>query len=318
MPNNLPALVSVMLCCAHLYTSMATGAEEVSCTTSSEPGSCKTHKDSSTRVAAGAPGLVLFQGKYSASIDVAGKRHARASELEAVDRLACAPFNQWPYLDRVTCGNCQALVSTVPYNRCDDYCGSFGHICEAAAEEMNENCAVKRRYGCNQIIPGTSDMLCTCRRPSPGQSVPVRTTPAPICGGGRSCEHCNTEEPPRHAGCLIVRDGKMLAIRITYGSRKFDTPGGQSTFREPPSCTAHRETYEDTGYEVTPTELLARGLHGGGFNLYRCELLQDQPTKGHDTEISGVHWLTKEEVQERVDQDLWRSPEAKYYVQWMR
>lgn len=121
-----------------------------------------------------------------------------------------------------------------------------------------------------------------------------------------------------HAGCFVIKDGKLLAIKITYGGRDFDVPGGQTNWREPASCTAHRETYEETGYEVTPTGLLAGGLHNGGFNLYRCSLLRDTPVKGPDHEVSGVYWLTPTEVDEKVRRGEWRFPEASQYVGWMQ
>jgi len=79
---------------------------------------------------------------------------------------SCTPFSRWPSVDGgVMCGGCQALVLTAPFgNRCDRYCESFGHVCVAAAEEVNENCEVKYSARCDQKIVGTSDMLCTCRR----------------------------------------------------------------------------------------------------------------------------------------------------------
>mmetsp|Transcript_30345 Transcript_30345/g.56893 ORF Transcript_30345/g.56893 Transcript_30345/m.56893 type:complete len:376 (+) Transcript_30345:51-1178(+) len=79
---------------------------------------------------------------------------------------ACAPFAEWPNVDRgVTCGGCRALVLTAPYGgRCDTYCASFGHTCIAAAEEKAETCEEDAPKACNEVIAGTSDMLCTCQR----------------------------------------------------------------------------------------------------------------------------------------------------------
>eukprot|EP00437_Effrenium_voratum_P002644 CAMPEP_0181421910 /NCGR_PEP_ID=MMETSP1110-20121109/13338_1 /TAXON_ID=174948 /ORGANISM="Symbiodinium sp., Strain CCMP421" /LENGTH=751 /DNA_ID=CAMNT_0023544983 /DNA_START=24 /DNA_END=2279 /DNA_ORIENTATION=+ len=107
----------------------------------------------------------------------------------------CANYKDWPNVDRVTCEGCTALVLTEPYGgRCDKYCESFGHECFMAAEEVNENCAVKyTQERCDQPILGTSDMLCGCRmkhavdepkcdwpRPTPSPPVPPETpTPSP-------------------------------------------------------------------------------------------------------------------------------------------
>jgi len=78
----------------------------------------------------------------------------------------CAPFSDWPDVDGVTCEGCTALVLTDYYEgRCDLYCESFGHVCAAAAEEVNEDCQVLQAHKCSERIVGTSDMLCTCHRP---------------------------------------------------------------------------------------------------------------------------------------------------------
>jgi len=81
----------------------------------------------------------------------------------AVD-AACAAFTAWPNVDgSVTCDGCTALVLTAPYGgRCDTYCESFGHVCKAAAEEVNEDCQTLYSARCDEQITGTSDMLCTC------------------------------------------------------------------------------------------------------------------------------------------------------------
>ncbi|CAJ1354120.1 unnamed protein product [Effrenium voratum] len=89
---------------------------------------------------------------------------ARTAHLAVAVRESCAAFGEWPQLDGVSCGGCQALVETATYNRCDEYCESFGHRCVAAAEELDETCQVKETFGCDEAILGTSDMLCTCER----------------------------------------------------------------------------------------------------------------------------------------------------------
>merc|ERR1712187_328775 len=78
----------------------------------------------------------------------------------------CAPTSTWPnVVNGVTCGACAALVRTSPYGgRCDSYCASVGHVCVSAAEEQNNDCAVKSGAGRNQAIRDTSDMLCACKR----------------------------------------------------------------------------------------------------------------------------------------------------------
>jgi len=283
---------------------LAAGRSGCSFVQEAEP-SCPTNSGARPAARRTAPGLVLLQERFASS--AVAKAAARG----------CAPFSQWPHVDNgITCVSCTALVRTAPHNSCDSYCESFGHVCAAAAEEVGDSCAVKHRAACDTVFDRTSDMLCTCRSPGAPVSVPAQLPP--VCGSTRGCEHCPSGERPLHAGCFVVKEGKLLAHRITYGGRKFDLPGGQSNWREPASCTAHRETYEETGFEVTPTELLEGGLHKGGFNLYRCELLRDAPSKGPDHEVSGVWWLSVREVRDMVRRGQWRFPEASRYVEWMR
>jgi len=99
-----------------------------------------------------------------------------------VEPGCCVPYNNWPLVDNgVTCGDtCTALVQVDDSNdgKCDKYCASFGHVCVASAEEVDENCQVKYTGSCGSPIRGTSDMLCTCHRPDPAEC-PVPPVPAP-------------------------------------------------------------------------------------------------------------------------------------------
>ncbi len=87
----------------------------------------------------------------------------------------CAPFDEWPDVDDgVTCGSCRALVRGSGYsNRCDIYCESFGHVCVAAAEEVDENCEVYKEFDCSTSISDTSDVLCTCHERAVGAAPPL-------------------------------------------------------------------------------------------------------------------------------------------------
>eukprot|EP00933_Yihiella_yeosuensis_P071532 TRINITY_DN79733_c0_g1_i1.p1 TRINITY_DN79733_c0_g1~~TRINITY_DN79733_c0_g1_i1.p1 ORF type:complete len:945 (-),score=167.42 TRINITY_DN79733_c0_g1_i1:350-3184(-) len=116
------------------------------------------------------------------SVSVAGFTCLRRSQTS---QMTCAEYSSWPNIDRgVTCSGCTALVVTEPYGgRCDRYCRSFGHVCKAAAEEVEENCEVKYTAKCDEPISGTSDMLCTCLRdtgdpPSGTTATPTTTTTA--------------------------------------------------------------------------------------------------------------------------------------------
>lgn len=115
--------------------------------------------------------------------------------LQQRDEPACADFTSWPAIDRgVTCGGCTALVLTYEYmGRCDKYCESFGHICLAAAEEVDETCNVERTSPCHEEIAMTSDMLCTCAF---APSIPDASTHPPIPDAGLDWGHGGSTQPP--------------------------------------------------------------------------------------------------------------------------
>lgn len=98
-------------------------------------------------------------------------------------------------------------------------------------------------------------------------------------------------------GCFITNSNssKMLVIKLTYDGNKFDIPGGWSLgepclvgvcsvmirsicsepelagctdWHEPAMRTAQRETWEESGYNVSIGELLATVRNG--FRIYRC------------------------------------------------
>ncbi|MEP4148341.1 MAG: NUDIX hydrolase [Halioglobus sp.] len=70
------------------------------------------------------------------------------------------------------------------------------------------------------------------------------------------------------AGCLAVVHGKMLVVDSRTGG--LTPPGGKSREGESAQCTAHRETLEETGLDLVPSELLA--VFETGFHLYSCDI----------------------------------------------
>lgn len=75
-----------------------------------------------------------------------------------------------------------------------------------------------------------------------------------------------------NAGCFI-RLGEKI---VTVGNKmtgKLDMPGGLSSNNESAQCTAHRETFEETGFNVEVGELL--NVTDNGFRIYHCLLSND-------------------------------------------
>ena len=81
------------------------------------------------------------------------------------------------------------------------------------------------------------------------------------------CPVTDSGVPAPSAGCLALLDGKLLVVEDLGG--RLSPPGGRAESGESARCTAFRETWEETGLELAPTELLA--IFDTGFHLYRCE-----------------------------------------------
>ena len=154
-----------------------------------------------------------------------------ASTTEAPS--CCTPFGQWPDVDNgVTCADCTALVLTAPYGgRCDRYCESFGHVCATAAEESSESCNVQDSKRCDEVISGTSDMLCKCVLPScsdpstttattaPSTTMSFTTTPSTTTSASeKDCCNAFSGWPDVDNG-VTCPDCMALVLTAPYGGR---------------------------------------------------------------------------------------------------
>ncbi|MDN4503543.1 NUDIX hydrolase [Alteromonadaceae bacterium BrNp21-10] len=72
-----------------------------------------------------------------------------------------------------------------------------------------------------------------------------------------------------NAGCVIRLQNRLMSITHRL-SGKYDIPGGTSASQETAQCTAHRETWQETGFNVEVGELL--GEKDNGFRFYQCTL----------------------------------------------
>lgn len=71
-----------------------------------------------------------------------------------------------------------------------------------------------------------------------------------------------------NAGCLIQRDDTILFVKLFHGG-KITIPGGTAKKGESSSCTAHRETYEETGLNVKVVRKIITAQNG--FEIFLCE-----------------------------------------------
>lgn len=114
------------------------------------------------------------------------------------------------------------------------------------------------------------------------------------------------------AGCLVKRDGMLLVVQGL--NNKLSVPGGSSNTNESPQCTAHRETWEETGLDVRPRQLIA--VFDTGFHLYFCKLHGqsgsiDPPFR---LEVQQAFWLAPQDFQ----QYQWRySGQQSLLAEWL-
>jgi 8-oxo-dGTP diphosphatase len=109
--------------------------------------------------------------------------------------------------------------------------------------------------------------------------------------------------PSVSAGCMVIENNKLLVAQTHSGI--VSIPGGRGNTGEPSHCTAHRETWEETGLDVTPTELIRTFDHG--FQLYRCRWpgAQAQTSAPFVLEIDKAFWIEASEFKHYS----WRFPE---------
>ena len=102
------------------------------------------------------------------------------------------------------------------------------------------------------------------------------------------------------AKALIIKDGKMAAIRIRDGGEEwYIMPGGGQEAEETLPEAVCREVLEELGIAVACGELLfvVEGVHGESFHrvdfVFSCTYLHDVPDAAlhGDTNQAGVAWL---------------------------
>uniref|UniRef100_UPI00405735FD NUDIX domain-containing protein n=1 Tax=Acetatifactor sp. TaxID=1872090 RepID=UPI00405735FD len=102
------------------------------------------------------------------------------------------------------------------------------------------------------------------------------------------------------AKALIIRDGKMLAIKLRDSNDEwYIMPGGGQEEEEQLSQTVCREIAEEVGIEVSCKELLfvIEGVHGEDFHrvdlVFLCEYIGEIVDAGlhYDTNQIGIEWL---------------------------
>ncbi|SHO51608.1 NUDIX domain-containing protein [Anaerocolumna xylanovorans] len=115
------------------------------------------------------------------------------------------------------------------------------------------------------------------------------------------------------AKALIIRDGKMLAIKINdNGDIFYIMPGGGQNAEELLTDAVRREVAEEMGFMVEPKELafVVEEVHGETFHrvdlIFLCDYIgeiEDAVLHG-DTNQAGYDWL---DIQTLITQPLYPS-----------
>lgn len=127
-----------------------------------------------------------------------------------------------------------------------------------------------------------------------------------------SCPHDNSHAPAASAGCMLITGGQLLVVKDFRN--RISVPGGSSDQRESPKCTAHRETWEETGLDVSVGVLV--DTFDTGFHLYECSLsdpssIIDPPLR---IELRDVFWLSRKNFSDHS----WRYPyQENLFTRWM-
>ncbi len=102
------------------------------------------------------------------------------------------------------------------------------------------------------------------------------------------------------AKALIIKDGKMAAIKISDGNEEwYIMPGGGQESEETLPKAVCREVAEELGIEAECNELLfvIEGVHGEAFHrvdlIFACEYIGEIPNAElhSDSNQTGIEWL---------------------------
>jgi len=129
----------------------------------------------------------------------------------------------------------------------------------------------------------------------------------PLGSGGRTvpvCPRCGAVhwiDPKLAAGCLIVREGRVLLVRraIDPGMGRWTFPGGHVDRGETIEEAALRETREECGVEAVLGDLVGLFSYPGRpvvIAVYRATLGPHSPEPYAGDETLEVGWFSPDEI----------------------
>lgn len=102
---------------------------------------------------------------------------------------------------------------------------------------------------------------------------------------------------------IVIKDGKVLLARHTYGSGKgmLIVPGGYVEYGESPQDAVKREFLEETGIMVEPKEIIGVRFNSRDWYVaFAAEYVSGQASSDHD-ENDEVLWMDVNEAFGRED-----------------
>lgn len=132
------------------------------------------------------------------------------------------------------------------------------------------------------------------------------------CSGGSGvCPVSGKGDQAPSAGCFTTSAEGLLLVQGL--DSRVSLPGGSSRTGESAQCTAFRETWEETGLQLQPRELLQ--IFSTGFHLYRCERGErsgeiDPPPRW---EVQAAFYLPPDQF----DRYVWRFEDQKEQLRLM-
>ncbi|MCC6616549.1 MAG: NUDIX hydrolase [Anaerolineae bacterium] len=107
---------------------------------------------------------------------------------------------------------------------------------------------------------------------------------------------------------VVFRGDEILLVQEKADNNRWTLPGGWVDINEPPSLAVEREVWEESGYRVRATKLLAlydRNKHDHPPHIYHiykvfflCELLSDERAEGDNLETASVGFFKRDAIPE--------------------
>lgn len=119
-----------------------------------------------------------------------------------------------------------------------------------------------------------------------------------------------------NAGCIVTSNHRIL-MTVHKPTGTWNLPGGTSEPGETAQCTAHRETWEETGFDVLVGSLLKQ--FDNGFYLYQCETKKSRVNisdpiplpEWAKTEVTLIKWMDPTTIESKS----YRFPKQLKFIQ---